>query len=282
MPTGHDLIQHMNNQAILPNSLAIYGLGQMGFAIKGPDGLIVIDACLSDVIRERFGDWWARAYPPPVEPGALSNVTHYLITHEHMDHLDPITVAAVAKVSPNALFVAPAWCMEMLTGECGVAPERILTPTALQPQTLARSSARVTAIPSAHYAKEYDEQKGYRWLGYLIEWNGVTLYHAGDTIIHKGYVETLKSLPQADVAIIPVNGRDWYREDVAGAVGNLLPAEAAWLANQCGWGVVIPGHNDLYPGNTITHGSIMDAFATAAPRQALKWVQPGELYYYVR
>jgi L-ascorbate metabolism protein UlaG (beta-lactamase superfamily) len=282
MPTGSALIDHMNHLTVIPNSLGIYGLGQMGFALKGPEGVIVIDACLSDVIRERFGDWWSRAYPPPVEPEAVTNVIAYGITHEHMDHLDPVTVAAVGKASPGARFISPGWCSAILTEECGVEPGRQIIPTALVPMPIPGTSARLTAIPSAHYAKEYDEQQGYRWLGYLIEWNGVRLYHAGDTIIHKGYVDTLKGLPTADVAIIPVNGRDWYREDVIGAVGNLHPAEAAWLTQECGWGVVIPGHNDLFPRNAIPQGEILQAFATASPRQPLKWVQPGELYYVVK
>jgi L-ascorbate metabolism protein UlaG (beta-lactamase superfamily) len=272
----------MNELTILPNSLALYGLGQMGFAIKGPEGLLLIDACLSDVIRERFGEAWVRAYPPPVEPGLLSNVIAHFITHEHFDHLDPLTVAAVAKASPKARFIAPGWCTELLSGEGGVEAGRQIAPPALEPMTIPGTSARLTAIPSAHYAKEHDAQKGYRWLGYLIEWNGVTLYHAGDTIIYKGYVDTLKSLPTADVAIIPVNGRDWYREDGIGAIGNLHPLEAALLAQECGWGVVIPGHNDLYPSNVIPQASILEAFASATPRQQLKWVQPGELYYYVK
>lgn len=282
MPTGKDFVQHMNNLTVLPHSLAIYGLGQMGFAIKGPDGVLIIDACLTDVIRERFGDSWARAYPPPVEPGQLSNVTACLVTHEHMDHLDPLTVAGVAVASPDAHFISPGWCTAILSGECQVAAARQHVPVAGQPMTIPGTSARLTAIPSAHYAKEYDDAKGYRWFGYLIEWNGLTVYHAGDTIIHPGYVDTLKSLPTADVAIIPVNGRDWCREELLGAVGNLMPVEAAWLAKECGWSVVIPGHNDLYPTNVIPQSAILDAFSTGAPRQPLKWVQPGELYYYVK
>ncbi len=45
-----DLISHMQQTPIIPNSLAVWGLGQMGVAVKGPDGLIYIDACLSDVV----------------------------------------------------------------------------------------------------------------------------------------------------------------------------------------------------------------------------------------
>lgn len=281
MPTGKDLITQMKTIPIMPNSLAFWGLGQMGIAIKGPDATLVIDPCLTDVIRSEFGDWWYRAYPPPVEPTALTNVDYYLVSHEHGDHLDKLTAGPVAKASPDAKFVITGWCVDLMA-DIDVGEDRLIVPAALQTMTLPGTSIKLTAIPSAHYEKEYDSQKGYRWFGYLIEWNGVTFYHSGDTIIHPGYVDTLKGLPTADVAMIPVNGRDWYRETDVNAVGNLLPQEAARLAKDTGWNKVIVGHNDLYPNNTIPFGQIADGFAMHAPRQAYTFLQPGELLYYVK
>ncbi|MBL8160498.1 MAG: MBL fold metallo-hydrolase [Anaerolineae bacterium] len=281
MPTGQALLAQMEQLPILPNSLAIWGMGQMGIAIKGPDALIYIDPCLSDVVRERFGEWWYRAYPPPLAPSEVSNADFYLITHEHMDHLDPMTVGPTALASPEARFVVTGWCGDLMA-DVDVDPDRLIIPKALEPFTLGDTTLRLTAIPSAHYAKEHDPQKGYRWFGYLIEWNGFTLYHAGDTIIYPDYVETLRKLPKADVAMLPINGRDWNRETEAGAIGNLLPAEAAWLANQLGWERVIVGHNDLYPNNAIPMGQIADAFAKTAPRLCYKYLQPGELWYVVK
>lgn len=271
--------EQLRTLEVLPRSLAIWGLGQMGVAIKGPDALIVIDPCLSDVVREAAGDWWARAYPPPLQPGELSDADFFFASHEHLDHLDPLTLGPAARAAPEARFVAPDWCRKLLN-DLGVADERIVVPPALEPLEL--GSMRVTAVPGAHYERECDEQLGYRWLGFLIEWNDVTVYHAGDTIIHPGYVEMLQSLPTPDVAIVPVNGRDWYRETEAGAVGNLLPAEAARLARDLGWDTLIPGHNDLYPNNAIPQSEIIAALEAIHPRQKVKQLQPGELLYYVK
>lgn len=39
-----------------------------------------------------------------------------------------------------------------------------------------------TGISAAHYELEVDQ--GYsRWMGFLIECNGVTIYHSGDTVV---------------------------------------------------------------------------------------------------
>lgn len=281
MPTGKDLITQMQNLTILPNSLAIWGLGQMGVAIKGPDAIIYLDACLSDVVREQFGEWWTRAYPPPLQPLEITNATYYLTSHEHLDHLDPLTTGPAAKASPNAKFVVTGWSREIMA-DLDIPDERLIVPPALEPITLPGTSIQLTAVPAAHYEKTHDPQKGYRWLGYIIEWNGVTFYHAGDTVIYPGYVETLQKLPSADVAMLPVNGRDWYREMDVGAIGNLMPAEAARLARDLGWDMLIIGHNDLYPNNAIPFGHHMDALAQIAPRQKVRILQPGELYYYVK
>jgi L-ascorbate metabolism protein UlaG (beta-lactamase superfamily) len=276
-----DMIAHMQRTQIIPNSLAIWGLGQIGVAVKGPEGVLYIDPCLSDVVRAQFGDWWRRAYDPPLLPAEMTNADYYLITHEHLDHLDPLTVGPAAAASPETKFIAPGWCVDLLIG-LGIEPKRIIVPPVLEPIHLAGTSLTLTVVPSAHYAKEYDADKAYRWFGYLIEWNGVTFYHAGDTIIYPDYIETLKGLPTPDLALMPVNGRDYYRETEAGAVGNLLPVEAARLARDLGWGTLIPGHNDLYPNNAIPNAQIVAALETIAPRQKYKFLQPGELYYYVK
>ena len=107
-------------------------------------------------------------------------------------------------------------------------------------------------------------------------------YHAGDTIIYDDYIETLKRLPLPDVVMLPVNGRDYHRETEFDVTGNLLPVEAARLARDLSWDVLIPGHNDLYPNNTIPFGEIVHALETTAPRQKYKILQPGELFYYVK
>jgi L-ascorbate metabolism protein UlaG (beta-lactamase superfamily) len=157
-----------------------------------------------------------------------------------------------------------------------------MTLPALEPLTLPGTSLRLTTVPAAHYEKEYDAQKGYRWLGFLIEWNGVIFYHAGDTIIYSDYLETLGRLPTPDVAMLPVNGRDWFRETDKNITGNLWPNEAARLARDLGWDTMIAGHNDLYPNNTIPMASIVEALANLAPRQKFKILQPGELFYYIK
>lgn len=275
------LFEQIARTTILPQSMAIWGFGQMGVGLKTPGAMLYIDLCLSGVLETQVASHWARAFPPPLSPEEITNADYILITHEHGDHLDPETVGPIVRRSPRTRVVAPGWCTDTLIG-IGVAPENILTPRALEPVRLDGTDVTLTMVPSAHYARELDDVKGDRWLGYQIEANGVTFYHAGDTIIYDGYIETLRGLPVPDVAMLPVNGRDYFRETEGGAIGNLLPVEAARLAQDLGWDVLIVGHNDMYAYNTIPYSTIADALETVAPRQKYKVLQPGELYYYVK
>ncbi len=280
MPTGQALLDQMNSMPILPNSLALWGLGQMGLAIKGPDGILYFDPCLSDVVRHQFGDWWYRAFDPPLLPEQVTNADYIFSSHEHIDHLDAETLGPAAKASPDAQFVITGWSRQLIA-DMDIPDERVIVPKLGATVTLPGTSARLTTTQSAHYDTAIDPVKGPRWHGYLIEWNGVTFYHGGDNIIYPGYIEMMRGLPTPDVAMIAVNGRDWFR-DQKDITGNLWPHEAARLASELGWGTVIIGHNDLYPNNTIPAGSIAEGFHQYGPRVPYHLLQPGELYYVVR
>lgn len=278
---GADLIRQIDELAVPQGSLAIWSMGQMGVALKGAGPEVAyIDLCLSDVVAERsptLADKFRRAFPPPVFPEQITNATYVLCSHEHIDHTDPLTLGPLARSSPQATFVTSGWCGELL-GEAGIETSRCVIPPT-EPITL--GPLRLTAIPAAHYTLEHDEAHGHRWLGFLIEWNDVVFYHSGDTLIYPGYVELLGGLPTADVALVAANGRDAYR-DSFGIFGNLLPVEAAWLAQQLGWDVLLGGHNDLYSWNTIGAGELAEAVQRIAPRQKQHTLQPGELFLYIK
>lgn len=277
----NSLIEQINRVQVIDSSLAIWGLGQAGVIIKGPDAVIAIDPYLSAHVDDVTNGDMKRNFPPPVAPQDLTNLDYVLVTHEHMDHLDTRTLEPLLKASPGAKVVMPGWCREPIA-EIGIDAARAIVPEALQPMTLPNTSIRLTAVPAAHEEIEFDPVKGHRWLGYLIEWNGVTIYHAGDNVPYDGYIETLRVLPTPDVAMLPINGRDYFRLTDRDIQGNFHPHEAVQLSARLGWDVLIPLHNDMYPRNSVPWEYWTRAIDDFAPQQRFKRVQPGELYYYVR
>jgi L-ascorbate metabolism protein UlaG (beta-lactamase superfamily) len=60
-----------------------------------------------------------------------------------------------------------------------------------------------------------------------------------------------------DVALLPINGRDYFRE-AANVVGNLSGRESAEIAAAIGADLVVPMHYDAVPGNTESVGFFVD------------------------
>jgi L-ascorbate 6-phosphate lactonase len=272
---GIDLIGRIDALEVGERSLAFWGLGQVGLAIKGPTGVIYVDPYLTDSDGE--GGSLPRTFPPPLSPHEVTNASAVLLTHDHIDHTDPDTVLPTAEASPEARFVAPFTSRDTLAG-AGLDADRIVVPEIGEPLEVA--GATVTAVPSAHTELEHDPERGYPYLGYVVEWNGVTVYHAGDTVVYDGLIETLSAW-RIDVALIPINGRDYFRTS-RGIIGNTDSREAAELAEMLDFGLIVPTHYDLISGNTADPGHFVSHLYGLNPMRPHKLLRPGELLYFVK
>jgi L-ascorbate metabolism protein UlaG (beta-lactamase superfamily) len=94
-------------------------------------------------------------------------------------------------------------------------------------------------------------------VGYVLELDGVRLYHAGDTLADEAIVRAVGAL-RPDIALLPINGRDPDREG-RGVVGNLSPDEAARLARDLSVALAIPMHFDTIRGNEGEPGAFVRA-----------------------
>lgn len=257
------------------DALAFYGLGQVGVAIKGPQGVIFIDPYLTD--SDGDGGTLERTFLPPVEPNKITNTASVLLTHDHIDHTDPATILPLAEASPDARFVMAYTSRDTLTA-AGLDETRITVPEVGVPFEVA--GARVTTIPSAHTELEHDPERGYPYLGFVIEYNGVTVYHAGDTVIYDGLIETLSAWA-IDVAFIPINGRDFFRT-AQNILGNTDFREVAELAEALNVGLIVPTHYDLFAFNAADPGHFVSYLYRLNPARRHKLLRPAELMYFVK
>ncbi|HWQ12862.1 MAG TPA: MBL fold metallo-hydrolase [Roseiflexaceae bacterium] len=268
-----ELITRIDHLEVPRGQLALWSLGQAGFVLKGGATIAYIDPYLSSSVAEAGGP--GRRFPVPVEPSAVRHAHVVLTTHEHIDHVDGQTLGPLMAASPQATLVTTHQGREIAL-EADVPDERILVPRLGERIELA--GLAFTATPAAHYQYEVDEAGHSRWMGYVVELNGVTLYHAGDTIVVPELLEAVRGLGP-DIALIPINGRDHYRERM-GIIGNLWPGEAVELAREVGAKVLIGIHNDLFDANRVSPGLLFDELDRRAPFQRCHILQPGELYLY--
>lgn len=267
------LIERIERLPVPDGQLAVWALGQSGMVIKGGTTIAYIDPYLSDSVAAVGGP--ARRIPAPLDPHAIRHADAVFATHEHLDHLDPDTLKPLLAASPNAVLITSAQG-RTIAADNGIAADRIVAPKLHEPANV--GGLRYTALPSAHYSVETDDEQHTRWMGFLISCNGVTLYHSGDTII---VPELLAALDGAtiDLALLPINGRDYFREQ-EDIVGNLLPHEAVQLAQRIGARVLIAMHNDMFELNRVDSGLLWSAVDRYAPFQRTHMLQAGELYLY--
>jgi len=271
---GARLIKRLGATEPAPGALVFLGLGQVGVGIRGPGGTVYVDPYLTD--NAGGGERLGRNYPPPLRPDEVTDASAVLLTHDHIDHTDPETVLPLAAASPGARFFAPFTSRDTLVG-AGLDGGRIAQARAWEAFEIA--GARVTPVPSAHTELEEDLERGHPFLGYVVEWNGVTVYHAGDTVPYDGLVEALGQW-WIDVMFVPINGRDYFRTR-QGLVGNADAREAVEMAEALDVGCVVPTHYDLISPNTANPAHFVDHLYRRNPRRPFKLLAPGEIHYHL-
>nr|WP_274655183.1 MBL fold metallo-hydrolase [Paenibacillus humicola] len=266
--TGAALIREIDETKVPYGMVAIWFLGQVSVVIKGGDKVVYVDPYLASSPHRQFA--------PPLLPEEAVNAGYVLITHEHSDHLDPDTIPSMAKAGNKTVFVAPGCCLEALAS-MGVPQERRVH--AVTNEWLSFGDFRVKPLPSAHEELEYDEKLDHRYVGYVLELNGVKLYHAGDTTVYPGLIETLRA-ESLDLGLLPINGRDPFRNS-RNIIGNMNYREAAELAVAAGIDTVVPTHYDMFAGNSEHPGYFVDYLYDKHPAQKSHVMARFERYIYV-
>jgi L-ascorbate metabolism protein UlaG (beta-lactamase superfamily) len=243
-------------EAASVSGVELWWLGQSGFRLRDPAGgpAIFVDPYLTP--RQ------SRTWQAPVGPEALAAAGVVLCTHEHLDHFDqPSLRAAAATEDSRFTLVVPKPIVDQALA-LGLPPERVIGAVPNEP--LRFDGVQIHPVPARHGINVSDaytfgtELSGglVRYLGYVIEIGGVRAYHAGDCIPYDGQVEALRPL-RPHLALLPINGRDYFREQERNLVGNMDPREAAHLAHEIGAAVLVPTHWELFPHNRGYPGDLV-------------------------
>jgi L-ascorbate metabolism protein UlaG (beta-lactamase superfamily) len=206
----------------------------------------------------------------------MSNADYVLITHEHLDHMDPDTLSALAAIHRETVYMAPGFCRETML-QLGVRPEKLIS--ARTHEWWQGEGFRIKPIPSAHEELVFDPELDHRFVGYILELNGVTMYHAGDTTVYPGLIETLQA-ESIDLGMLPINGRDPFR-NAMNIVGNMNYREAVELSVAVGFDTVIPLHYDMFAANSERPGYFVDYIYERHPLQKSHVLARFERFIYV-
>lgn len=167
-------------------------------------------------------------YFDPLEVPAKHDADYIFITHPHWDHFSLLSILEIKK--PDTIFITPKDIVEELLS-IGIAEEFILVVKPGNHTVL--KNLEFWTIPAYNLHKK-NHPKDQNWVGYIVEFENIVYYIAGDTDVTKESKEV-----KCDVAFLPVGGT--YTMDCL---------DASRLANIIKPKLVIPIHYGFVVGSS--------------------------------
>ncbi|MBF0245332.1 MAG: MBL fold metallo-hydrolase [Planctomycetes bacterium] len=269
MKTGRGLIDEINGTETAPGCGAAWWLGQHGFVFKLGHAVCYIDAFLSPHPE--------RLIPPLLRPEEITNADLICGSHDHTDHIDRETWPAIAEASPKARFAVPLLLREQIIAELRLAPERVV---GMDEGLLAEVEGLcLSAVPAAHEFLDTDTETGlHPYIGFVLNGNGVCVYHSGDTCLYEGLPALLRQW-DFDAAFLPINGRDAERL-ARKCIGNLTFQEAVDLAGAIHADLSVPTHFDMFKGNSENPAKFLDYMRVKYPQRHAILPRHGERFFF--
>jgi len=144
-------------------------IGQSGFIINTSQNTITIDPYQSKCCT-------------------LSDII--LITHPHFDHLSIEDIDRFRK--PSTVIITEAQSARKLSGDV-----QIIKPG----EEITINDIKISAVCAYNIDNDNPHPKNNNWLGFILDFEGVRIYHSGDTDL----IPEMDTL-DVDIAILPVSG----------------------------------------------------------------------------
>jgi L-ascorbate metabolism protein UlaG (beta-lactamase superfamily) len=221
-------------------SIIITFLGHAGFLIEAGRHVVAIDPFLT-------GNPVATVEPNEIQCRAIA------LTHGHADHLgDTVAIAKANDATVYAAFEICEYC-----GEHGV---RRIEP--MNPGGKVSTSFGFVALTQAFHSSSYGGQYMGMPCGVILNINGLTLYHCGDTALFSD-MKLIGELYKPDIAMIPIGDRFTMGPELATKAAELIKPRIA-----------IPIHYKTWPLLA------QDASAFKPKGVEVREMEPGESWQY--
>jgi L-ascorbate metabolism protein UlaG (beta-lactamase superfamily) len=232
------------------NEVHIAWIGQAGFIFKFRNKLLIIDPYLSDYLSKKYK---GKIFPHirlieiPINPERITNVDYVLCSHAHSDHMDPETISILSEQNPKVKIIVPAAEKKEALNR-GAKFSQILPINDGNILKL-EEGLKVIGIAAAHENLKVNQKGEHHFLGFLIDFEGIRIYHSGDCVPYEGLIQKLKKM-EIHIALLPINGRDEFRlkNNIA---GNFFIEEVLDICKIAKIEKVIVHHFGMFAYNTV-------------------------------
>jgi L-ascorbate metabolism protein UlaG (beta-lactamase superfamily) len=175
-------------------------------------------------------------YLDPYEVSSGPRADLILVSHEHFDHCSPKDVKKIQ--GPQTIIVTEKDSAKKLSGNVKILRSG---------DTIAVGEVKIRAVPSYNTDKDFHPKKN-GWLGYILDVDGVKIYHAGDT----DFIPEMKDF-RVDVALLPVSGTYVMKWDEAVQAALAINPR---LAIPMHYGAIVGGQEDALKFKEALEGKI--------------------------
>lgn len=187
--------------------LSVLWIGHASVLIQIDDKAILIDPLFSNSVAQVL----RRYVEPGLDPDDLKKCDLVLISHSHMDHLNLSSLSAVEERFPGTPLIFPEGVEEFLP-DYDLKFVRMKTASGRKGkytgETKVINGVEITTVKAYHWGGRYGvdgklwEKKGAT--GYIIKYNGKTVYFSGDTSYNKRFFTYLGENYKIDLEVISI------------------------------------------------------------------------------
>jgi N-acyl-phosphatidylethanolamine-hydrolysing phospholipase D len=238
--------------------LSALWIGHATVLIQMDDKVIITDPFLTETI----GEFGRRITEPGIDIKDIPTCDLVLISHSHFDHLSFASLTMLEEKSSKTALVFPE-DLENYLPDYNMKLYRMKNNNGYEygykGETKIINGIKITTVTARHWGGRYGFD-GYLWgdnafTGYILEYNGMTVYFAGDT----GYeTESFKKIGKEyniDLALIPIGPCADCNQ--CGTPNHVFPVDAVYLFKDVNPKWMVPIH----------YGTLQ--FARADPMQPL-------------